>query len=73
MRLEVDDFTSLFRGSEWDLVFSFNCPKFLVFTVKLANILMFTVSKENTLKCLEGSSNIFGNGRTYSFVFGSLR
>ena len=34
---------------------------------------MFTVSKENTVKCLEGSSDIFGNGRTYSTVFGNLR
>ena len=73
MHLEVDDFTCLFKGSEWGLVFSFNCSKCLVFAVKLANFLMFTVFKENTVKCLEGSSDIFGNGRSYSFVFGSLR
>ena len=34
---------------------------------------MFTVSKENTAKCLEGFSDIFGNGRTPSLVFGNLR
>ena len=34
---------------------------------------MFTVSEEITVKCLEGSSDIFGNGRTSSLVFGNLR
>ena len=34
---------------------------------------MFTVSGENTVKCLKGSSDIFGNGRTSSLVFGNLR
>ena len=34
---------------------------------------MFTVSEENTVKCLEGFSDIFGNGRTSSLVFGNLR
>ena len=34
---------------------------------------MFTVSEENTLKGFEGSSDIFGNGRTSSLVFGNLR
>ena len=34
---------------------------------------MFTVSEENTVKCLEGSSNILGNGRTSSLVFRNLR
>ena len=37
---------------------------------------MFTISKENTVKYLEGSSDIFGNGQTTSFVseiFDSLR
>ena len=38
---------------------------------------MFTVSEENTLKGFEGSSDIFGNGRTSSLVsseiFDSLR
>ena len=34
---------------------------------------MFTVSEENTVKCLKGSSDIFGNGRTSSLVFGNLR
>ena len=34
---------------------------------------MFTVSEEITVKCLEGSSNIFGNDRTSSLVFGNLR
>ena len=44
-----------------------------MFAVKLANFLMFTVSEENTVKCLEGSSDIFGNGRTSSLVFRNLR
>ena len=44
-----------------------------MFAVKLANFLMFTVSKEITVKCLECSSDIFGNGRTSSLVFGNLR
>ena len=43
----------------------------LVFAVKLANFLMFTVSEENTVKCLKGSSDIFGNGRTSSLAFGN--
>ena len=34
---------------------------------------MFTVSEENTVKCLEDSSDIVGNGRTSSLVFGNLR
>ena len=34
---------------------------------------MFTVSEENTLKGFEGCSDIFGNGRTSSLVFGNLR
>ena len=34
---------------------------------------MFTVSEENTIKCLEGSSEIFGNGRTSLLVFRNLR
>ena len=33
---------------------------------------MFTVSEENTVKCLEGFSDIFGNGRTSSLVFGNI-
>ena len=47
-----------------------------MFTVKLDNFFMFAVSEESTGKCLEGSSDIFGNGRTSSLVFenfGSLR
>ena len=44
-----------------------------MFTVKLPNFLMFTVFKENTVKCLEGISDVFGNGRTSSLVFGNLR
>ena len=35
--------------------------------------LMFPVSEENTVKCLEGYSDIFGNSRTSSLVFGKLR
>ena len=54
-------------------MFSVICPKVLVFAIKLANFLMFTVSEENTVKCLEGSSDIFGSGRTSSLVFGNLR
>ena len=44
-----------------------------MFAVKLVNFFMFTVSEENTVKCLEGSSNILGNGRTSSLVFRNLR
>ena len=44
-----------------------------MFAVDLANLLMFTVSDENTVKCLEGSLDIFGNGRTSSLAFGNLR
>ena len=41
--------------------------------VKLANFFMFAVSEESTVKCLEGSSGIFDNGRTQSsLVFGNL-
>ena len=40
-----------------------------MFAVKLANFLTFTVSEESTVKCLEGSLDIFGNGRTCSLVF----
>ena len=43
-----------------------------MFAVKLVNFLLFTVSEENTVKCLEGSSNIFDNGRTSSLVFRNL-
>ena len=52
------------KGSEWGVVFSVICPQFLVFAVKLANFLMFAVSEGSTVKCLEGSLDIFGNGRT---------
>ena len=45
-------------------------PIIFMFAVKLANFLMFTVSEENTVKCLKGSSDIFGNGRTSSLAFG---
>ena len=34
---------------------------------------MFAVSEESTVKCLEGSSDIFGNGRASSLVFENLR
>ena len=44
-----------------------------MFSVKLANVFMFAVSEENTVKCLEGSSDIFGNGRTSTLVFRNLR
>ena len=44
-----------------------------MFAVKLANFLMFTVSEENTVLCLEGSSDIFGNGQTTSLVLENLR
>ena len=51
-----------------------------MFAVKLANFLMFAVSEESTVKCLEGSLDIFANGRTSSLslrkisvVFGNLR
>ena len=43
-----------------------------MFAVKLANFLFFTVSEENTVKCLEGSLDIFGNSRTSSLFFGDL-
>ena len=54
-------------------MFSVICPIFIMFAAKLANFSMFTVSEENTVKCLKGSSEIFGNGRTSSLVFGNLR
>ena len=44
-----------------------------MFAVKLAKFLMFAVSEESTVKCLEVSSDIFGNGRTSSLVFENLR
>ena len=46
-----------------------------MFAVKLADLSMFSVSGENTFtfKSLEGSSDIFGNGRIFSLVFGNLR
>ena len=44
-----------------------------MFAVKLVNFLMFTVSEEITVKCWEGSSDIFGNSRTSSLVFENLR
>ena len=34
---------------------------------------MFSVSEENNVRCLEGPSDIFGNGRTSSLVFGNLQ
>ena len=34
---------------------------------------MFAVSVESTVKCLKGSSGIFGNGQTSSLVSGNLR
>ena len=43
-----------------------------MFAVKLVNFLMFTVSEENIVKCLEGFSDIFSNGRTSSLVFRNL-
>ena len=45
---------------------------FFLFAIKLASFSIFTVSEENTIKCLEGSSDIFGNGRTSSLVFENL-
>ena len=55
--------------------FSVYCylPWSLVFAVKFANFLVFTVSEENTVECLEGFSDIFGNGRTSLLVSGNLR
>ena len=44
-----------------------------MFSVELANVFMFAVSDENTVKCLEGSSDIFGNDRTSALVFGNLQ
>ena len=32
-----------------------------------------SVSRENTVKCLEGSSVVFGNLRQFSGIFGNLR
>ena len=57
-------------------MFSVICAKVLVFDVKLANFLMFTVSEENTVKCLDGSSDIFSSGgplRKSSEIFDNLR
>ena len=44
-----------------------------MFAVTKANFLMFTVFEENTVNCLEGSSDIFGNGRSSVLVLGNLR
>ena len=44
-----------------------------MFAVKLVNFLMFAVSEESTVKCLEGSLDIFGNDRTSSLVFVKFR
>ena len=44
-----------------------------MFAVKLAKFSMFAVSEESTVKCLEGSSDIFSNGRTSSLVFENVR
>ena len=44
-----------------------------MFAVKLAIFLTFTVFEANSVTCLKGSSDIFGNGRTSSLVFGILR
>ena len=44
-----------------------------MFAVKLAKLLMFAVSEESTVKCLEGSSDIFSNDRTSSLAFENLR
>ena len=44
-----------------------------MFAGKLAYFLMFAVSEESTVKCLEGSSDIFGNVRASSLVFENLR
>ena len=57
-------------------MFSVICAKVLVFAVKLANFLMFTVFEENTVKCLDGSSDIFSSGgplRQSSEIFDNLR
>ena len=51
----------LFSNNFWCLLL--NWPIFL----------MFTVSKEITVKSLEGSSDIFGSGRTSSSIFGNHR
>ena len=41
-----------------------------MFAVKLAKILRFAVSEESTVKCLEGSSDLFVSLRKSSAVFG---
>ena len=41
-----------------------------MFAVKLVKFLMFAVSE---VKCLEGFSDIFGNGQTSSLVLRNLR
>ena len=40
--------------------------------VKLANFFYVYCFRRNTVKCLEGSSDIFGNNRTSSLVYGNL-
>ena len=44
-----------------------------MFAVNLAVFVMFAVSEESTVKCLKGSSGIFGNSQTSSLVTGNLR
>ena len=43
-----------------------------MFAIELANFLMFTVFEKNTVKCLEGVSDIFDNSQTFSLVLGDL-
>ena len=60
------------RGSERGLVLVLFAHNFYLL-LNWPIVLMFAFSEKSTVKSLEGSSDIFGNGRTSSLVFGNLR
>ena len=62
---------TLTRGSEWGLVLFAHIFWYLLLNWPIY-FLMFTDPEKNTVTCLEGSLNIFGNSRTSSLVFGNL-
>ena len=55
--------------------FSVKCYSPIIFSVccSIGQVFNVCCSEESTVKCLEGSSDIFGNGRTSSLAFENLR
>ena len=56
--------------------FSVKCYSPIIFSVCCSighEVFNVCCSEESTVKCLEGSSDIFGNGRTSSLAFENLR